>query len=99
MGLSEVCLRAEGGYAVRTSTSRVSIVMPAYNEAARLSGSLEAVLSYVRNAPDTEIIVVDDGSTDATAAIAERTLSAACTVPWRVLRSGGNRGKGHAVRT
>ncbi len=50
----------------------VSIIIPAYNSAATLTLCLEAALA--QDYPDTEVIVVDDGSTDDTAAIAAAFL-------------------------
>jgi dolichyl-phosphate beta-glucosyltransferase len=74
----------------------VSIVIPAYNEERRLAASLATVCSYLRTQPwDWDIIVVDDGSTDATARIVE-TL--AQDEPRVVLRREPHRGKGGAVR-
>jgi glycosyltransferase involved in cell wall biosynthesis len=71
----------------------LSIVIPAYNEAARIAGSLEAIQNYARgkNFP-TETIVVDDGSTDNTVQAASGQAGI------RVLRNGRNRGKGFSVR-
>lgn len=76
----------------------VSIVIPAYNEETRLPASLDAVTRYLRQGRRrfTEIVVVDDGSTDATAAVAERYAAAHPEV--RLLRNPGNRGKGFSVR-
>jgi glycosyltransferase involved in cell wall biosynthesis len=49
----------------------VSIVIPAYEEQDRLCGSLEKIVSYLRSSSTrAEVIVVDDGSTDDTAASA-----------------------------
>lgn len=73
----------------------VTIVVPAYNEADRL-GRLLTELRTRRNADTTEVIVVDDGSTDTTAADAQRLLA-----PFphsSVLRLMPNRGKGAALR-
>ena len=70
---------------------RISIIIPVYNEEATIS----AVLARVAASPgEKELIVVDDGSTDATAAI---LASAGDAVT--VCRHAGNRGKGAALRT
>ncbi len=71
-----------------------SIVIPAYNEETRLPGTLESILHYVSG--DCEVLVVDDGSRDATAAVAERFAASHPQV--RLLRNPGNRGKGYSVR-
>ncbi|WP_261565479.1 dolichyl-phosphate beta-glucosyltransferase [Frankia gtarii] len=74
----------------------VSVIIPAYNEAMRLPGSLPPLVSVMRKIPDAEVIVVDDGSTDGTAAVAEEHLAG---MPGgRVLRLPWNSGKGAAVR-
>ena len=78
----------------------LSVVIPAYNEASRLGRSLEAIYSYLNEAyPNSEVIVVDDGSTDETGLIAERSFKREGSVGSRLLRVNPNRGKGHAVRT
>lgn len=51
------------------STPRVSVVMPAYNSQAFLAAALDSALS--QSFPDLEVLVVDDGATDATGAIAD----------------------------
>lgn len=78
----------------------LSIVIPAYNEAGRVGATLEDVLQYldVEWAGRAELIVVDDGSTDATVEVARRCLARESGVPARLLRVEQNRGKGHAVR-
>lgn len=75
----------------------LSIVIPAYNEADRLPQSLARVLAWMTDADvQGEVIVVDDGSRDNTAALAE---ALAATEPrLSVLRQPENRGKGAAVR-
>jgi dolichyl-phosphate beta-glucosyltransferase len=74
-----------------------SIIIPAYNEGQRLSETLERIAAYVRiSGRETEILVVDDGSTDRTAAIAESFQSKFPAL--RVLSNGVNRGKGYSVR-
>jgi dolichyl-phosphate beta-glucosyltransferase len=78
--------------------SSLSIIIPAYNERSRLPGTLERVAEYMQSAgwADWGIIVVDDGSTDGTAQVAEAAHRSSARV--RVLRNPGNRGKGYAVR-
>jgi dolichyl-phosphate beta-glucosyltransferase len=77
----------------------LTIVVPAYNEAARLGLSLSRILEYLnQNFGSSELIVVDDGSTDDTAAVAERAVANSGAVSTRVIRYGQNRGKGYAVR-
>ncbi len=78
----------------------VSIVVPAYNEAARLPSSLVPICEYLerRGARRWEVIVVDDGSRDRTVEVAEQGL-VALGGRGRVLRHPSNRGKGAAVRT
>lgn len=72
----------------------VSIIIPAYNEKARLPQTLEAILAYLGGmAWSWEVIVADDGSRDGTADLVEREF-AGC----RVLRAERNQGKGSAVR-
>jgi dolichyl-phosphate beta-glucosyltransferase len=76
---------------------KYSIVIPAYNEGARLAASLEKVLSYI-HAEDwnAEIIVVNDGSRDNTAEII-RAFAAKDPIV-RLVENPGNRGKGYSVR-
>lgn len=77
---------------------RLSLVIPAFNEAKRLPPFLQAIADYNRTHPADifEIIVVDDGSTDNTAAIAE---SFKTNLPkLKIIRQTQNRGKGAAVR-
>jgi glycosyltransferase involved in cell wall biosynthesis len=75
----------------------LSVVIPAYNEERRLPPTLDTLCSHLERAGIRyEVIVVDDGSADATAATLER---AARRHPHlRVIRA-PHRGKGHAVRT
>jgi dolichyl-phosphate beta-glucosyltransferase len=75
----------------------LSIVIPAYNEADRLGPTLDDLLPLLTTVEGTtEVIVVDDGSEDATIAVAERHLAA--FPAGSVISSTPNRGKGLAVR-
>jgi dolichyl-phosphate beta-glucosyltransferase len=81
-------------------TPTLSIVVPAYNEATRLGSSLKTIFGYVQDAyPNAEIIVVDDGSTDETARVAQESFESAGNVQVSLIRNKPNRGKGYAVRT
>jgi len=74
-----------------------SIVIPAYNESARLGTTLEKVLAYVRRQGwDAEVIVVNDGSRDNTAEIVRALAEKNPAV--RLVENPGNRGKGYSVR-
>ncbi|GMU94381.1 MAG: hypothetical protein AMXMBFR4_34390 [Candidatus Hydrogenedentota bacterium] len=74
---------------------RLSLVIPAFNEAARITATLKRVLEYLARQPYTsEVIVVDDGSADNTAEVARLAGPNIRVVSYRP-----NRGKGFAVRT
>lgn len=76
----------------------LSVVIPAYNEEQRLAPTLERVIEYLAGQPwPAELIVVDDGSTDATAGLARGIVERA-PIPGRVLINEQNRGKGYSVR-
>ena len=76
---------------------RLSIVIPAYNESARIEDTLERVVLCVsRREWDAEILVVDDGSTDDTPEIVEKWARKYSCV--HLIRNPGNRGKGFSVR-
>ncbi len=76
---------------------RYSIVIPAYNERARILPTLESVVSCVRQSGwDAEVIVVNDGSTDTTAALVREFAQTAPEV--RLMENPSNRGKGYSVR-
>ena len=79
--------------------SKLSIVVPAFNEAARLERTLWQIVEYLtERREEGELIVVDDGSQDDTSKIAERVASQSGPVAARVIRYDENRGKGYAVR-
>jgi glycosyltransferase involved in cell wall biosynthesis len=74
-----------------------SIVIPAYNESARLRATLEKVLAYVHaQGWNAEVIVVNDGSRDNTAEIVHAYAAKDPTL--RLVENPGNRGKGYSVR-
>lgn len=77
----------------------VSLIIPAYNEERRLAPFLVSLVEYLRRHPKDikEILVVDDGSTDATAEIVQRYRTRLPRL--RLLRHAHNRGKGAAVKT
>lgn len=69
----------------------LSVIIPAYNEATRLGATLEHVTRFLTGR-GAELVVVDDGSHDTTASLAEAAGA-------RVVRHEINRGKGAATRT
>lgn len=80
----------------RLGLPHLSVVIPAFNEEARLGDSLPRVGSYLDSGGiHSEILVVDDGSTDATARVADEFLRGR---RGRVVSNGENRGKGFSVR-
>jgi dolichyl-phosphate beta-glucosyltransferase len=84
------------------SSSALSIIIPAYNESARIGKTLRELLAYLEEQPGGgEVIVVDDGSKDDTSQVAEGVFDErqARGVEGRVIRVRPNRGKGNAVRT
>ena len=88
--------RAETGRGIE-----LSIVIPAFNEEERLPTSLGAISAYLAarpSAPRVEVLVVDDGSADATATCAE-DAGRRHGLALKVVRLPKNRGKGFAVRT
>src|SRR2546430_4201307 len=80
----------------RPMAPQLSILVPVYNEVAAVERALDALLAA--DLPfTTELIVVDDGSTDGTTELLERGDWPANRV--QVLHHGQNQGKGSAVRT
>jgi dolichyl-phosphate beta-glucosyltransferase len=73
----------------------LSIVIPAYNEEQRLPATLDRITAYSEHSTlaVAEILVVDDGSRDRTAALAQARQGII-----RLVSNPGNRGKGYAVR-
>lgn len=76
----------------------LSVVIPAFNESARLPQTLHALIEFLeRDGRRTEVIVVDDGSTDDTSSKVRELESLHPHV--KLIRLPQNRGKGYAVRT
>ncbi len=78
-------------------TPDYSIVIPAFNESARLPATLDAVFVCIaRYGWSAEVIVVNDGSTDDTAELVRKRALNAPSL--KLLQNPGNRGKGYSVR-
>jgi len=81
-----------------TSPTSLSLVVPAFNEARRIAESLATIGAFLAaGSSPSELIVVDDGSRDATFDVACE-VAAKLTVPVRVVRYANNRGKGCAIK-
>lgn len=77
-----------------SSPPHLSIVIPAYNEERRIGGTLESIARYLHRKPyRAEVIVVDDGSSDATVSVARKAPGSPA-----ILCNEQNRGKGYSVR-
>jgi len=77
----------------------LSIIIPAYNESVRLEKTLPRIVEYLnKDIPEGELIVVDDGSKDDTAAVARRALADSGSLRTSVISYQSNLGKGRAVR-
>lgn len=76
-----------------------SLVIPAFNEADRIGNSLRDSLAYLETtSPGSELIVVNDGSTDATSERIREVFAGPSAISTRLLEHFPNRGKGAAVR-
>src|SRR5215831_17145459 len=76
---------------------KYSIVIPAYNESARIPATLESVVACIRARQwPAEVVVVNDGSTDSTAQLVRDFALRAPEI--HLLENPGNRGKGYSVR-
>ncbi|HEX4640744.1 MAG TPA: dolichyl-phosphate beta-glucosyltransferase [Chthoniobacterales bacterium] len=76
-----------------------SLVIPAFNEAERVEKTLRECLRYLETtSPESELIVMNDGSTDATSQVVREVLAGNNRISARLLEHFPNRGKGAAVR-
>ena len=79
------------------SAPDLSIIIPAYNEELRLPDTLDKIAAFLQGEPTSaEVVVVDDGSSDRTVAVAEAFRGKLPQL--RVISNGTNRGKGYSVR-
>ena len=92
-----VAFLAHRGSAAYVSSPSLSIVIPAYNEGARIEHALDRVLTCVAERHwDAEVLVVDDGSSDDTDEIVHRWMLIHPNL--HLIHNEGNRGKGFSVR-
>ena len=82
------------------SRPKVSLIIPAYNEADRIAASLKEVARFISSQDDSyEILLINDGSRDKTAEIVRDTApNLFAEGSFQILEYGENRGKGYAVR-
>ena len=82
----------------KSARPKYSIVIPVYNESARVLAALTSVVGCIRTRGwDAEVLVVNDGSTDSTADVVRAFAQNAPEI--RLLENPGNRGKGYSVRS
>jgi len=82
-----------------TSLPPFTLVIPAFNEADRIAKTLRDALHYFETtSPGSELIVVNDGSTDATSKVVREVFAKPAGIATRLLEHSPNRGKGAAVR-
>lgn len=76
----------------------LSFIVPMYNESKRIAASLREIANFLAQQPyESEIVLVDDGSSDDTAAIVQE-VAGTLDLPIRLLRYCPNRGKGFALK-
>src|SRR5438034_10077006 len=78
----------------------ISVVIPAFNEGVRICETLAVTISYLeKESPTSEVVVVNDGSTDSTGEVIRKVSAVPSSIAVRLLENFPNRGKGAAVRT
>ncbi|MEO8574488.1 MAG: dolichyl-phosphate beta-glucosyltransferase [Pyrinomonadaceae bacterium] len=81
-------------------TPEISIIIPAFEEEARVGDSIKRIVAFIRGASlRAELILADDGSKDGTSEFAKLAFETAGDIPTKVVRYEQNRGKGFAVKT
>jgi len=81
----------------QTESVYLSVVIPAYNEEKRIVKTLMKINEYLRKHPFiSEIIIIDDGSTDRTISVVEDLLSRVDNL--KIIMNGANHGKGYSVK-
>lgn len=86
--------------ATESARVRFSVVIPAHNEEHRIGETLTALAALLDRSGCSEVIVVDDGSTDQTLMVVEGFgAQRASSIPVRTIRVDGGHGKGAAIRT
>src|SRR2546423_5653348 len=77
----------------------ISVVIPAFNEAVRIGDTLATTIAYLeKESLASELIVINDGSTDSTGEVIRKVSALPSSVAIRLLENFPNRGKGAAVR-
>src|SRR5438874_8229174 len=78
----------------------ISVAIPAFNEAVRIGDTLATTIAYLeKESPGSEVIVINDGSTDATGEVIRKVVAVPSAVAIRLLENFPNRGKGATVRS
>jgi glycosyltransferase involved in cell wall biosynthesis len=95
MATSETSAEVHRVAKVPSSSPKVSIVVPAFNEAVRIGESVRKIQAFLGRLPfNTEVLIIDDGSADETSSI----VTGAAFPGLRLIRNEMNHGKGYAVR-
>lgn len=97
-GVRQVGPELSGSFRPIRPNPMLTVVLPAWNEEKYIDSTLTAVTAALRAIPSVELIVVDDGSSDATAAAVQRWMDARPDCPVFLLSLARHSGKGAALR-